>query len=36
MIINSLFIGLAEKALSPVNVYFINYKWNLTSHGVPM
>jgi hypothetical protein len=36
MIINSLSIGLAEKALPPVNVYSINYKWDLTSHGVHM
>jgi hypothetical protein len=37
MIINSLYIGLAEKkALPPVNVYSINYKWDLTPHGVPM
>jgi hypothetical protein len=36
MIINSLLIGLAEKALPPVNVYSINYKCDLTPHGVPM
>jgi hypothetical protein len=36
MIINSLFIGLAEKALPPINVYSINYKWDLTLQGVPM
>jgi hypothetical protein len=36
MIINSLYIGLAEKALPPVNVYSINYIWDLTPHGVPM
>jgi hypothetical protein len=36
MIINSLYIGLAEKALSPVNVYSINYKWDLKHHGVSM
>jgi hypothetical protein len=36
MIINSLFKGLAEIALPPVNVYSINYKWDLTPHGVPM
>jgi hypothetical protein len=36
MIINSLYIGLAEKALPPVNVYFINYKWDLRPYGVPM
>jgi hypothetical protein len=36
MIINSLYIGLAEKALPPVNVYSIYYKWYLTPHGVPM
>jgi hypothetical protein len=36
MIINSFLIGLAEKVLPPVNVYSINYKWDLTPHGVPM
>jgi hypothetical protein len=36
MIINSLYIGLAEKALPPVNLYSINYKRDLTPHGVPM
>jgi hypothetical protein len=36
MIINSLYLGLAEKALPPVNVYSINYKWDITPHGVPM
>jgi hypothetical protein len=36
MIINSLYIWLAEKALPPVIVYSINYKWDLTPHGVPM
>jgi hypothetical protein len=36
MIINSLYIGIAEKALPPVNVYSILYKWDLTPHGVPM
>jgi hypothetical protein len=36
MIIGSLYLGLAEKALSLVNVYSINYKWDLTPHGVPM
>jgi hypothetical protein len=35
MIINSLFIGLAKKALPSVNVYSINYKWDLTPHGFP-
>jgi hypothetical protein len=36
MIINSLYIELAEKALPSVNVYSINYKWDLTPHGVPL
>jgi hypothetical protein len=36
MIINRLYIGLVEKALPPVNVYSINYKWDFTPHGVPM
>jgi hypothetical protein len=36
MIINSLLIGLAEKALPTVNVYSINYKWDVTPHGVPI
>jgi hypothetical protein len=36
MIINSFYIGLAEKALIPLNVYSINYKWDLTPNGVPM
>jgi hypothetical protein len=35
MIINSLYIELAEKALPLVNVYSFNYKWDLTPHGVP-
>jgi hypothetical protein len=30
MIVNSLNIGLAENVLPPVNVYSINYKWDLT------
>jgi hypothetical protein len=30
MIIDSLYIGIAEKALPPVNIYSINYKWDLT------
>jgi hypothetical protein len=36
MIINSLYIGLAENSLPPENLYSINYKWDLTPHGVPM
>jgi hypothetical protein len=36
MIINGLYIGLAEKALPPVNVYSINYKWDLTPPVVPI
>jgi hypothetical protein len=36
MIINSLYIRLAEKALPPVNVYTINCKWDLTPHEVLM
>jgi hypothetical protein len=34
MINNSLFIGLAEKALPPLHVYSIDYKWDLTPHEV--
>jgi hypothetical protein len=36
MIPNSLYIGLAEKALPIVNVYSINYNWDFTPHGVPL
>jgi hypothetical protein len=36
MIINTLYIGLAEKALPLVNLYSINYKWDLTPHGLPI
>jgi hypothetical protein len=36
MIIKSLNIGLAENALPPVSVYSIDYKWDLTPHGVPL
>jgi hypothetical protein len=35
MIINSLYIGLAEEALPPVNLYSINYKWDLTPPNFP-
>jgi hypothetical protein len=35
MNINSFYLGLAEKALPPVNVYSINYKWDFTPHGFP-
>jgi hypothetical protein len=34
MIVKSLYIGFAENALPPVNLYSINYKWDLTPHGV--
>jgi hypothetical protein len=36
MIIKSYYIGLAEKALPPLNLYSINYKWDITPQGVPM
>jgi hypothetical protein len=36
MMINSLYIGLAEKAFPPVILYSINYKWDLIPNGVPM